>query len=189
MHLVHRTDEDRINDRLMCLVRDDDDHAAFADLLPRIGRAIDGPLFRYLPAAEIEDGRAEVRGRIWIKRRLYKEDRGTVRLWAGSISRNYGRDWLRKNRKVPRPMGDLGIHAVADRHPEPVAEVADAEQVARIARTFDDVMAAFPPFAQTSFRMRLSGSDYATIAAATNRPIGTVASAVHRVRQKLLARM
>jgi RNA polymerase sigma factor (sigma-70 family) len=184
------TEDDRIDADLMRCVRDRDDHGAFATLLPRVAKAIDGPLLRYLPVSEIDDGRATVHFRIWEKRHRYHEDRGTVRAWiGGGISMHYSLDWLRKRARAPRPSSDRDAHFVADRRPDPAEVVSDTEQAAHLVRLLGDVLSTFPPVVRLGFRMRLAGTDYSAIAAAIGRPVGTVASDVYRVRKKLLARL
>jgi RNA polymerase sigma-70 factor (ECF subfamily) len=168
----------------MGLVREGN-HTAFAELLPGLGPAIEKTLRRYLPAAEIDDGRAEVHCRIWGKRHLYQEARGTVRAWVRSVSRSYALDWLRRN--SGRPLAGLDGLAVADRHPGPAAAAEEADLATYFARLVSAVLAAFPPVVQVSFRMRRDGAGYAAIAAALGRPIGSIASGVHRVRTRLLA--
>src|SRR5262249_20937916 len=54
-------------------------------------------------------------------------------------------------------------------------------------RRHREVLAGFPPHVRASFELRLQGVGYASIARIVGRPVGTVASAVHRVRKKLLA--
>src|SRR5262249_52357339 len=124
------TEDDLRDGRLMGLVRDSD-HAAFAELLPRLNLAIERTLRRYLPAAEIDDGRAEVHCRIWGKRHLYREARGPVRAWVGSVSRSYALDWLRRN--SGRLLAGLDGLAVADRHPSPAAAAEEADQATHFA--------------------------------------------------------
>ncbi len=181
------TDDDLTDARLMALVRDYGRHDAFAELLPRLDLAIDRPLWRYLPAAEIPDGRAGVHLRIWARRMLYREDRGTVRGWASRIALYYAWDWLRRHSKAGRPLGDLDCLAVADLDPDPAAAAEEADWAAHVRRLCTEVLDGFPPFVRTCFTLRLQGVEYADIAAIVKRPIGTVASAVHRVRKKLEA--
>jgi len=182
------TEDDRIDACLMSLVRERDDHDAFAALLARLGPAIDGPLFRYLPAAEVDDGRAEVHLRLWARRRLYREGRGTVRSWAGrGISLHYAFDWLRKHARSPRQLSGPTSPAVADRHPGPAAAAEEADWAAHVARLCAQVLAGLPPHVRTCFTLRLLGVGYADIAAAVGRPARALATAVHRVRKRLLA--
>jgi RNA polymerase sigma factor (sigma-70 family) len=166
-----------------------DDHDAFVELLPRLGPAIGGSL-RSLPMGEIEDGRAEVHLRLWSRRMQYREDRGTVRAWACGISRHYALDWFRKQSRAPRLMADLDGLAVADRHLDPALATEEADWAAHARRISSEVLAGFPPHVQDCFRLRMQGVSYAKIAELVGpRPIGTVASAVHRVRTKLLAHL
>ena len=182
------TDEDRIDASLMVAVRDRDNHAAYSALLPRIDRAIDAPLFRYLPASEIDDGRAEVHLRIWSRRTLYREDCGTVRAWVGGgISLHYAWDWLRKHAKAPRLIADMDELPFAVRDPTPAVAAENSDWMAHIGRLCSRVLADFPPHVQASFTLRLQGVEYAEIAGIVGRPVGTIASSVHRVRTKLLA--
>lgn len=179
---LDRTEDDRIDAGLMVLVRDRGDHAALADLLPRIAAAIDRPLRRCLPAAEIDDARAEVHLRVWSRRSQYRPECGTVRGWVGRIAMHYAVDWLRK-RPVARRLE--GIRRVAPPDPAAVAEQADWEgHVLRVCSTY---LGRLPPHARTSFELRRQGVGYAQIAAIVGRPVGTVASTVHRVRTKLVA--
>jgi RNA polymerase sigma factor (sigma-70 family) len=180
------TDADRLDEPLMRRVRDADDHAAFAELLPRLRQAIDHPLVRYLPVAELDDGRAEVALRIWARRTQYDAERGTPRMWARGISRNYAWDWLRKAARGPRVTIDPDGILVADRHPCPALAAEEAEWADRLECLYRETLAGLPPHARTSFELRLRGVSYAGIARATGRPIGTIASEVFRARVRLL---
>jgi RNA polymerase sigma-70 factor (ECF subfamily) len=171
---------------LMSQVQQEASHDAFAELTPRLGTTIDGPL-RILPAGETEDGRAEVHLRIWARRMQYREDRGTVRAWVSGVSRHYALDWLRKHSKAHLPLADLEGLAVADPHPGPAAAAEEADWAAHARHLCRRVLVLEPAHVQTSFELRMRGVSYAQIAAVVGRPIGTVASAVHRVRKKLLA--
>lgn len=180
------TDIDNVDESLLRRVRDDDCHDAFAELLPRLERAIDQPLVRYLPPTEIDDGRSEVALRIWMRRKQYRKDRGTPRMWVRGISRFYAWDWLRKDARAPRVFLDLDNLLVTDDHPCPARAVEEAEWASRLECRYREALAGFPPHARTSFELRLQGDSYASIALATGRPIGTIASEVFRVRARLL---
>lgn len=178
--------EGDLRDAALMAQAQQDDHDAFTNLLPRLGPAIDAPLRRRLPPSEIDDGRAEVHLRIWARRMQYRRDRGTVRAWAGGISRFHAIDCIRRHPKSPHTAGLDGL-AVADGHPGPALAAEEADWAAHARRVCSEVLAAFPSHVRECFTLRMQGTRYADIALAVCRPAGTVASAVHKVKTRLIA--
>jgi RNA polymerase sigma factor (sigma-70 family) len=164
----------------------DDDDGAFPLLLARLSDTVERPLRWLLPPAEFEDGCAEVWFRIWTRRRQYREERGTVRAWTAGIAWNYTRDWRRRQARARFVNLDKVGPALADESPDPAVTTEQADAAAELCRRVAEALATFPPDVVAIFRLRLQGLDYATIAARVNRPAGTVASAVFRLRAKLL---
>ncbi len=183
------TETDRIDAGLMFRVKGHDDHVAFAELLPRISRAIDGPLRRILPEAEFDDAWAEVALRVWHRREKYHEERGTVRAWVSAISRNHALDWKRRHAGRRHMDIDRVAHALADDGSDPAGAIEQADWASYVRGICNEVLSDFPPDIRESFELRLGGVHYATIAARSGRPIGTVATALARVRAKVLSRM
>jgi RNA polymerase sigma-70 factor (ECF subfamily) len=180
------TEADRTEAELMGLVRDHDDHEAFATLLPRLCHLIEKQLRRVLPEAEIEDGRAEVALRVWHRRGKYREERGPVRVWVSAISRNHALDWLRRH---SRRRAEIDLGTLADQRPDPAATTEKADWASHVRRVCSEVLASFPPDIRDSFELRLGGTSYATLAARTGRPLGTMASTLARVKARVLERI
>jgi RNA polymerase sigma factor (sigma-70 family) len=170
---------------LMLRVRDHDDHAAFTELLPRLIDLIDRTLRRSLPPGEIDDGRSEVTFRLWSRRKQYREDRGTVRAWTGVIARHVSVDWHRRNAARRAEAIDPGT--VADRRPDPAAMAEQSDWLAHVGRRCREALDDLPSHVQAGFELRSQGLGYAEVARRVGRPVGTVASAVHRVRARLRA--
>jgi RNA polymerase sigma-70 factor (ECF subfamily) len=180
------TEDDRIDDRLMCRVKYDDDHDAFAELLPRIRPTLEALLGRRLPPGEVEDALADVFLRLWQHRGRFRERRGTVRALAATIARNCARDrWRRRKQHTAL---DGVAEAVADaRHPDPAVAVEQADWAAYVRRRCDEVLATLPPYVRTCFELRLQGVAFETIAARVGRPVGSVAAALFRFRARMVA--
>jgi DNA-directed RNA polymerase specialized sigma24 family protein len=184
-------EDDRLDAELMCEVKYHDSHEAFERLLPRLRRAIEGPLRRLLPRHELEDGLAEVVSRIFIKRRLYDETRGLVRWWAGGISRHYGLDWRRRH--AARRVSSIGhgrgaVALIAAKGPDPAAQVEQADWAAFVNGKLAEVFASMPTYVGVAWEMRLQGVAFREIARLLGvRSIGTVASALFRARAKVRA--
>jgi RNA polymerase sigma-70 factor (ECF subfamily) len=117
------------------------------------------------------------------------DSRAALATWLHQITVNCAHDHLRKSRQMDRARDDLdhdttGLLAMLEAGPAQRAEQAEMYRLAMalIAKLPEDCRSAF-------LLTQLDGYTYDEAAAIENLSRGTVASRVHRARQKLMEQM
>jgi RNA polymerase sigma-70 factor (ECF subfamily) len=186
--LGERTSEDRLDAQLMRQVQRGD-REAFGALCARLTPAVDAVLVHRLPAADVPDARQEVLLRVWRHRRRYRARRGTPAALARRIALNAARDMLRKRRRTGLGVSlDAGGHLSAlltDRQPGPASLVEAADWAEHVRGSLPCILARMNPVARRAWGMRLQGLSYEEVALKLGRPVGSVATWIHRIRREL----
>lgn len=116
-----------------------------------------------------------------LEKRAQFRAESSVIAWVQAIALNKGREHLRRERR--RREVDLD-HAAGVAAPDN----DEAAQASALAETLADLARALPPDDLDLLRMHAEGRTYAEIAAHLGIPPGTVATKLHRARQRLLSR-
>ena len=167
------TDEDLV--RQAC----QGDQDAFAELVRRHHGLVYNLCLRLVgQPADAADATQEVFLRVYTRLGHFR-GQARFRTWLYRIAVNTCQDELRRRRRRPRLLGDLGRDAAADGPPPPAGAVLAREVRAAVAAA----LAALPePFRVAVVLRDLHHLSYDEIGAVLGLPPGTVRSRIHRGR-------
>jgi RNA polymerase sigma-70 factor (ECF subfamily) len=156
------------------------DAAAVRALVERFQADVFGLCVRMLRHRhDAEDVTQEVFLRVFRSLRRWDATR-PLKPWIASIAVNRCRTWLTQRARRPEPI-DYVQEIGADPGPDDAAELT-AEIQAAVAELRPDYRAAFVLFHER-------GQPYEAIAAALDRPVGTIKTWLHRARMQVLDRL
>lgn len=159
------------------------DPAAVGELYDRYGRTVFGVLYRLLGSPEsAEEVAQDVFHAVWRRAASYRPDRGSVRTWLLSITRNAAIDWRRtKGKRLEREAAiDEAAELVEEqRVDDRVIASLRAERVRSAVQSLPDEQRVVLSLAYWS------GLSQAEIAERIGAPLGTVKSRVRLAMIKL----
>jgi RNA polymerase sigma-70 factor (ECF subfamily) len=161
-------------------------------LIDRLRRATEtSGLFRV--EQDVEDTLSEAAGRILAHLDSFDATRGTAEAWVWTITYRCGVTILRRrtrHRAESLLNFDTGEESIAGPAGDPAEEIATRDD-ARLVRTeLAEVLASEDPAAQEAWRLRFEEDrSYQEIAEELDRPLGTVATLIHRIRKQVRRRV
>jgi len=184
LHLVpddERSDDERSIARIAA-----GDADALGELYDRYGRVVFGVVLRIVDSPEAaEEVAQDVFHAVWRRADTYRRERGSLKGWLLSISRNAAIDWRRtKGRHVATEETTDGAELIAD------MDVAESAVVNARAEGVRLAVAALPPETRQALALAYwMGLSQSEIAAKTGVPLGTVKSRIRSAMQRLRARL
>jgi RNA polymerase sigma-70 factor (ECF subfamily) len=157
-----------------------DEPAAVRALVERFQGPVYGLCVRLLAHRhDAEDVTQEVFVRVFRSLRSWDRSR-PLQPWVLAIAANRCRTWLSRKARRPEPVDYLG-DVTADPHAGP------ADEAGELAREVTRALADLRPDYRTAFVLfHEQNQSYEAIAAALDRPVGTVKTWLHRARLELL---
>jgi RNA polymerase sigma-70 factor (ECF subfamily) len=178
--------DDRTDNELMTMISAGESEA-FESLYSRYAANIYQTVLRLVEdRALAEDLVQEVFWRVWRGSLHFASDRGQVASWLHAVARNVSFDELRRMRTRPVPIGIEVEHSrmreLADDQVDVVAAAIKQEQRRMIVLALQQLPAEQRQVIELNY---FGGRTYKEIAAALNRPLGTVKTRARRGLLKL----